>query len=111
MITVYYDSFLHFFAIFISKEKLKNIFYLLKNKLENISITLACCNHIKYLKYKSKEEIKWMRKAIPIIIRCSFILEQKQPYKSIINALFMKDDTILIIEGVIIMETPTARAS
>lgn len=52
-----------------------------------------------------------MRKTIPIIIHCSFILERKQPYKSIINALFMKDDTILIIEGVIIMETPTARAS
>lgn len=89
---------------------MKNIFYALQNELEIVSINLECCKHINYLHYQTKEKIKWMRKKIPIIICCSFILRQKQPNKSIINALFMKDDTILIIEGVIIIETPTARS-
>lgn len=37
-------------------------------------------------------------------IHCSLILGQKQPNKSITNTFFMKDNTILIIERVIIIE-------
>lgn len=89
---------------------MKNIFNALQNELEVVPINLECCKHKKYLNYQNKEEIKWMRKKIPIIICCSFILSQKQPNKSIINAVFMKDDSILIIEGVIIIEAPTVRS-
>lgn len=34
----------------------------------------------------------------------------KQPNKSMINIIFMKDDTVLIIKRVIIIETPTVRS-
>ena len=51
-----------------------------------------------------------MGRKIQITIRCSLVLGQKQPNKSIIHILFMKDDTILIIKRVIIVETPTVRS-
>lgn len=78
--------------------------FLSSAKSDNISINIVRSNQLKYLKHQSEEEIKWMGKAIQIAIHCSLILGQKQPNKSIINTLFMKDDTILIIERVIIIQ-------
>lgn len=73
-------------------------------------MNLVRSNQLKYLNCQSKEKIKWMGREIQITIRCSLALGQKQPNKSTINILFMKDDTVLIIKTVIIIETPTVRS-
>ena len=48
-----------------------------------------------------------MGREIQITICYSLVPGQKQPNKSIIHILFMKDDTVLIIKRVIIVETRT----
>lgn len=71
-------------------------------------LNLIRSKQFKYLNYQNREEIKLMGGEIQRTIH--YFLGQKQLNKSIINILLMKDDTVLIMKIVIIIETPTVRS-